>query len=47
MHNFFPSRKSSQFFGQLLKFSKKLPKENNHPIGEILPNLVILKASLV
>jgi hypothetical protein len=34
--------KSSPKFGLFQQFSKKLPKENNRPIGENTPNLVTL-----
>jgi hypothetical protein len=35
-------KKVAQKVGVLLKFSKRLPKVNNHPIGENSPNLVTL-----
>jgi hypothetical protein len=34
--------KDVQNFGLLLKFKKKLSKENNYPTGENSPNLVTL-----
>jgi hypothetical protein len=38
----FSEEKSSQKFGLFLQFSKKLPYENNRPLGETSPNLVTL-----
>jgi hypothetical protein len=35
-------KKVAQKFGQLLRFSKKLPNVNNRPIGKNWPNLVTL-----
>jgi hypothetical protein len=37
--------KDGHKFALLLLFSKKLPNVNNHPIGENLPNLVILAST--
>jgi hypothetical protein len=44
MHNYYvPSvKKVAHIFGLLQKFQKKLPKVNNHPIGENSPNLATL-----
>jgi hypothetical protein len=45
MHYFYHGKKPVQKIGLLLRSFKKLPKVNNHPNGENLPNLVTLSSA--
>jgi hypothetical protein len=42
LRNFYGAKKCPQNFVYVCNLQKKLPKINNHPMGEISPNLVTL-----